>query len=1006
MRVRPPGCGLQHRRSRWPFRRARRVVAFVCGLSVLAARPAAPQAPARPSPASELIGLPIAEVRVEQEGRAVTERLILGLIGTEAGEPLSMHDVRESIDHLYGLGRFEDVQVLPARSGSGVALTWVLVPRHAVQAVEFRGRLGLSEGDVRQAMTERFGALPSRARAGDVARALVDVYRQHGFVRARVEPRVEELHDPDRAVLTFTIDAGTRAPIRRVDVDGLEGPDRLGLLAEAELRPGHPYDSVAIERRLERYVNDLRARRYYEARAAHGVEFTPGGQADVAVSVERGPLVRVEFAGDPLPPDAREELVPLRREGSVDEDLLEDADRAITDYLHDRGYRDAHAAHSRVEAGGELVITFDVSRGPRHLLEAVATRGNTAVPAPELLALIDAKSGEPFVAAAVERGVDAITQLYRSRGFTRAQVEPLVSVLPRSGGSSADADRHVDVVLQVTEGPRTIIGSIFLRGNTVLTEGHLRSLMMTAPGRPYSEVTVAQDRDRVQLEYLNLGYESAVVTTEVALVDDDTSADVRLAISEGPQIIVDHIIIVGNRRTSTDTIEDALLLEEGQPLGYAARAESQQRLAALGLFRRFRITDLRHGSEPRRDILVEVEEAPPTTIGYGGGFEIVERLRPTGPGRRAEERIEFAPRGFFEIGRRNLFGKNRSINLFGRVGLKTRDPDVDAPVQESDYGFNEYRAVAAYREPRVFDTPADVLVTATLDQAIRSSFNFRSRELRAEAGLRIAQRYGVSGRYSFEQNELFDERISEEDRPLIDRLFPEVRLSRFSLSVLRDTRDDALDPDRGTFLSADSDLAARSAGSQVGFVKTFLQGSLFRRLRSARRTVVRLRGLVGLAQGFERPVEQLDGAGVPVTDAGGQPITILVDDLPASERFFAGGDTSVRGFSLDRLGTAETISESGFPRGGNGLLVLNGELLVNAWRALDVVGFVDAGNVFRRVADIDVTDLRAAAGVGIRYRSPVGPLRIDLGFNLDPRALVPGRLERRSVLHVSLGQAF
>ncbi|MGH9347376.1 MAG: POTRA domain-containing protein [Vicinamibacterales bacterium] len=955
---------------------------------------------------SDFIGLPVTEVRIEQEGQAVADRLLRGLIGTTVGEPLSMRDVRETIDHLYGLGRFDDIQVIPERSGAGVRLTYVLVPRHAVQAVEFRGRLGLPEQDLRQAMTERFGALPSAARVNEVARALVDLYRQRGFVGATVEPRVEELHDPDRAVITFTMDAGTRAPIQRVEIEGLEGPDRVGLLSEVEARPGRPYDSVALQRRLARYESDLRGRGYYEARATHRADFTPGGQAVVTISVDRGPRVSVAFAGDPLPQEVREELVPLRREGSVEEDLLEDAERGIEEYLHGRGYRDADVRHTRAQKGDELVITFTVSRGSRHVLDRVEIRGNRAVPAEELRKLVPAETGEPFVETAVDRGVDAITQTYRARGFTRARVEPLASVLPRPAGSLGAADRRVELVLTVDEGPRTVIGSIVLQGNTVFSEGQIRELMATTPGRPYSEVEVAQDRDRLQLQYLNLGYEGAVVTPQVTLSDGDTHAEVRFSISEGPQVLVDHIIIIGNRRTSTETIERALLLEPGEPLGYAARIESQQRLAALGLFRRFRITDLRHGSEPRRDILVEVEEAPPTTVGYGGGFEVVNRLRPTGPDRQAEERLELAPRGFVEVGRRNLFGKNRSVNLFARVGLKTRDADVDAPVQESDYGFNEYRVVTAYREPRVFDTPVDVLVTGTLDQAIRSSFNFRSRELRGEAGLRLAQRYGISGRYSFEQNELFDERFTEEDKPLIDRLFPEVRLSKVSLSVFRDTRNDALDPDRGTFLSADNDLAARALGSEVGFVKTFLQAATFRRLPAERRVVVRLRGIVGLAQGFERPVEQVDDDGLPIVGPDGRPVTVFVEDLPASERFFAGGDTSVRGFSLDRLGTAQTITPSGFPRGGNGLLVLNGEVLVNVWRALDVVGFLDGGNVFPRVADMDVTDLRAAAGFGLRYRSPVGPVRIDLGFNLEPRELVRGSLERRSVLHVSLGQAF
>jgi outer membrane protein insertion porin family len=950
---------------------------------------------------TDLVGLPIAEVRVEQEGRAVTERLILGLIATQPGEPLSMVEVRDTIDHLNGLGRFDDIQVFSEAAGTGVRVIYRLIPRHAVQAVEFQGDLGLPEQDLRQEMTARFGALPSAARVNDVARALTALYVRRGYVRATIESQVEELHDPDRSIVTFTVDAGTRAPIQRVSIEGLVGPDRLGLEAEPELRRGRPYDSVAVDNRIERYVADLRARGYYEARASHSVEFTPDGQAALTIEVERGPHVSIVFAGDPLPADTRDELVPLQREGSVDEDLLEDAERAIEDYLHERGYRDADVRHTREQTGDELVIRIAVSRGARHVLERVEIAGNQAIATPELMKLVPAGPDDPFVQSHIDVGRDAIAQLYQARGFTRAGVEPTVSLLPRDAGSPPAADRRVVVRLAVSEGPRTVIGSVAVDGNTALTEGQIRRVMTTTPGRPYSQVEVAQDRDRVELEYLNLGYESVVVRPHVTLADRDTRADVRFSIAEGPQVIVDHVIIVGNRRTSTETIERALLLRPGEPLGYTARAESQRRLAALGLFRRSRITDLRHGSEPKRDILVEVEEADTITLGYGGGFEVVERLRPTGPSGQAEERIEFAPRGFFQIGQRNLFGKNRSINLFTRVGLKTRDVAEDAPLPESEYGFNEYRFVAAFREPRVFDTAADVLVTGTVEQAIRPSFDFRSRELLAEAGLRLARRYGVSGRYSLERNEVFNEHFTEEDEeliPIIDRLFPDVRLSKLSFSIFRDTRDDVLDPNRGTFVSADNDVAARGIGSEVGFAKTFVQASAFRRLPTDRRMVVRLRGLLGMAQGFERPVERLD--------ENGQPVTVLVDDLPASERFFAGGDTTVRGFSLDRLGSADTITESGFPTGGNGVVVLNGELLVNAWRALDVVGFLDGGNVFRRVRNIDLGELRAAAGVGVRYRSPVGPIRIDVGFNLDPRELVPGTLERRRVLHVSLGQAF
>ena len=233
-----------------------------------------------------------------------------------------------------------------------------------------------------------------------------------------------------------------------------------------------------------------------------------------------------------------------------------------------------------------------------------------------------------------------------------------------------------------------------------------------------------------------------------------------------------------------------------------------------------------------------------------------------------------------------------------------------------------------------------------------------------------------------------------------------MRLSKFSTSLIRDTRDDLVDPNRGTFAIFDTELAARLIGSEVGFVRTFIQTFGYYRLPVQRRTVLAASARLGVANGFPRAVPRLLPGGQPAIGADGRPIIEIVDDLPASERFFAGGDTTVRGFSLDRLGTAQTISATGFPIGGNGVVILNGEVRMALVGPFGGAVFLDSGNVFPTASAIDFSQLRGAAGFGIRYRSPVGPIRIDLGFKLDRRELSPGRLERRSVLHISLGQAF
>ena len=952
----------------------------------------------------------VSEIQIDQEGRVIEDQSIAGLIATPTGAPLSMRQVRDTVAHLTSLNRFEDVRVLQETTPAGIRLRYVLVPLHPVDRLAFRGTLGVSENDVRDVVVERFGEAPSAGRLEEVQEALRLWYRDRGYAAVQITPSIEETHNPDRATMTFDIVAGVRARIGRLEITVIGGgqqeePQDIGVSV------GDAYDNDDVVRALDEFVADLRGRGYYEAQSIHTPSFEPDGTATVRVTIERGPLVSVAFAGDAVPEDERERLVPVRAEGSADEDLLEDASANIEDYFRARGYRDAVVAYTREETGEKLTITFRVTRGPRYVVDTVTITGQAEIPLPELDALTGIERGRPYIQAIADAGASAIRDAYRRRGFTRAAVQSTVTERPRE--EEQDGDRPMEVRFRITEGPRTLVGMVSFAGATTMAETTIREPMITVSGRPYSEGDVAADRDRIDLEYRNRGFEGVLVNPEVSFVNDGTRADVHFVISEGPQVFVDHVIIVGNRRTSTSTITREILMKPGEPLGYSARIQTQQRLVALGLFRRVAVDELRHAGEARRDVIIRVEEAPPTTLGYGGGVEGGSRLRPTGESGQAEERFEVAPRGFFEIGRRNLWGKNRAVNLFTRVSLRSRDivlsgdgVRLEEPAPGSGYGFNEYRVVGTFREPRVFNTAADALLTGIIDQAIRSSFNFVRRQARAEVGRQLSQRYSVAGRYSYEYTRLFDERFTEEEKPLIDRLFPQVRLSKFSGSFIRDARSDVVDPSEGTFIIVDGEVAPRAVGSEVGFIKTFLQGFRYYRVPAERRVVVALGARLGLARGLPRPVLRRGPDGEPILDDSGEEIVDLVHDLPASERFFAGGDTTVRGFSLDRLGTDETISPSGFPTGGNGLVVLNAELRSAVVGSFGVVGFVDAGNVFLRAADIRLHELRATAGFGLRYQSPIGPIRMDLGFKLDRRELAPGRLEKRSVLHISLGQAF
>jgi outer membrane protein insertion porin family len=916
----------------------------------------------------------------------VSDPNVLALIETTAGEPLSMRDVTETATQLMSLGRFEDVQAAIDPLPGGVRVRFLLVPLHPVDRVEFLGPLGVPENDLRALVRDRFGRTPSAARQAEIADVIRAHYWRRGFPVARVTPRIVETHNPDRATLILDLDSGPRAVVETVQLIQVDQQEQGVLPVVPDVRQGRPYDEDDITAAIDDWIAAMHARGFYEARASFGVAF-PGSAAHVQLTLTRGPAVTIAFAGDPLSASERDRLVPVRAEGSADQDLLEDSSRAIEDYLYDLGYRDARAAYAPVEQGGELTITFTIRRGPRYRLDSVTVTGASAIPVAEVREALQLKEDAPFVQAALTAGIARVQALYRSRGYIRADITPGTSVLP--AGADA-ADRQIEATIAIIEGPRTLVRSVTFQGNTTVAEASLNAVIASAPGKVFSEGEVASDREVINFEYRNRGFESVVVSAQTTLSGGDTDANIVFTVSEGPQTFVDDLIIIGNDRTSRATIEREMLLRTGEPLGYSALLESRSRIMALGLFSSVQIEPQGQPSAARRDVLVRVEESNPNTIGGGGGLEGTVLLRPTGEEGNAEERLDIAPHGFIELGRRNLWGKNRAVTLFTRLSFRSRDRRDSEGVVTSSQGFHEYRVQTTFREPRIFDSAADALFTASSEQALRSSFNFSRRLVRGEASLRLSPVYSVLGRYSFEQTQLFDDDgVPVNDRPLIDRLFSEVRLSKLAGSLIRDTRDDLVNATRGRLFILDGNLAARVMGSEVGFVSTYVQGFTFHKLPGRREIIAAIGGRLGVAHGFPRTV-------------GDQ----IVQDLPASERFFAGGETTVRGFALDRLGNAATTTPTGFPTGGNSVVVLNAELRAGVTSRLQAVGFLDAGNVFPRAGDLSLTDLRVTPGVGGRFNAGLALIRVDVGFNVDRREILPGIRERGYVLHISLGQAF
>ncbi|MQA28817.1 MAG: BamA/TamA family outer membrane protein [Luteitalea sp.] len=982
------------------MRVAARVAGCAALLAALSARPAG-------ADVSDYIGRPVVSLAFETEGRRVTDPRLPPMVQTRLEQPLTVAAVRASVTHLFSLGRYEDVRVHASSSATGVALVYELMPLHAVAGITFTGISGLEgidEGRLRRAITDRFGATPRVGRAVDIARLVEDELRQAAYLSARVAPAADIEHTLEQATLRFDVEPGPRTHIGTIQIEGTAGVTNAELLDLLDVAAGAPYQPERLTAGIARYLENRRRRGFYEARALVTPVLTGDARlANLAIAASQGPRVRVVFKGDPLPSNRRDDLVPVAAEGTADDDLLEDSSIRIEEYLRAQGYRDAAAPYSREPVGAELLVTFTVKKGGQYRVARVTIAGNVSEPGAAIETRLRIRAGQPFSAAVLDADLAAIEDLYHRNGYGGAQAEAVVEPEATEDGAAVIP---VTIGITVNESVRTVVNSVSIVGNRSVPAAELLDPLGLQPGQPFFATQLAIDRDAIQLAYANRGYQSASVESDPRLGADGRSAEVVFTVREGPRLFVEHVLIVGNERTRTDTIERELQFKPGDPLGLAAISESQRRLAALGLFRRARITELGHGDETRRDVLVTVEEAPATTVGYGGGLEAGQRIRRTlqGGGVGSEE-LEFAPRAFFEVGRRNLFGKNRSVNFFTRISLRPNDSTVPG-ADGTGFGFSEFRVLGTFREPRVAGTAADAFLTGTVEQQSRSSFNFARRAFNAEVGRRLTPTVSVSGNYQIQWTELFDEKVNAEDKLLVDRLFPQVLLSSFSLSAIRDTRDDPLDPSRGRYVSANGQLAARGIGSEVGLAKTFLTAQMFEIVPGSARVVFAGNARLGMAVGFRREVLLTDEDTVPVLDAAGQPTVTEVRDLPASERFFAGGDTTVRGFILDRLGSPDTIDKDGFPIGGNALVILNAELRAPVRGGLGVVGFFDAGNVFSRTSNIDLGQLRSAVGFGIRYRSPVGPIRFDLGFKLRRKEIAAGVREGLTAVHISLGQAF
>ena len=788
-------------------------------------------AAARPAPASAqdrldaYVGRTITGIELRIEGKPETSAPLLALIDIKPGERISIEGWRRVAARFMRLPRFQNVIVFADDQPSGVRLVFDLEPSHPIDKLDFPGETGLSPADLDNAVRDQFGGLPSLEQVNDVEDTVRRYLVNEGFGKAEVSATVVPTHDPDRATLVVHVTAGPRTMIASLLISGTSPLTREEVLARLDLGVGQPYRHRALLVEEAKLRVSLRSEGFYTAKVQHQEQVSAdGSQVDLQLIVDAGPKVRLVVEGEL--PGKLEDFIAADREGSVDPDLLDASRDAITKALKREGYWKAQVSYVQARPStSEMVITFRIDRGKRFRVDRLDLPSGLHLTAADMKGLAALQPGAWFNEEAVTRNLTQIRTLYVLRGYHKMTLDQKFQAVENGNGQEGS----VVIVPNIAEGPRAdVVAVTFDLGDAPqLPAAELGAAMLLKQGVPFVPAFVSADRDRLQEHYESLGFLNATVRVSSTLNAEETAATLAVLAREGPQVLVGEITVVGNRTWSQEDILRELPLKTGTPYSETARLESQSRLSDLE-FRNVRVSaDARLPGESQVRITVYVEESGTVTLAWGGGGEVASRPRQDESG--VKDVVEVSPRAFIELGRRNFGGRNRSINFFARVGLKQR-ASIDEQTQESGGGFTEYRVTGAYRERHLFRTEADLLTAITFEQAARTNYSYLRRVFNTDLARPLSARTTISGRYTWEFTRVFDNILPPEDRALIDRLFPQVRLSILTGTLFWNGRTTQ---GHGHQLSTSIDFALPGLGSEVGFAKNFSSASTVRELGSS-----------------------------------------------------------------------------------------------------------------------------------------------------------------------------
>jgi outer membrane protein assembly factor BamA len=1002
-------------------------------------------APAAVGGIDAYLGLRVRQIQFRGGLGEAAQQRMRQLIQQRENEPLDRGKLRRSLHALYATGRFADLQVEAERAAQGeVLLVFSARPNFFVGDVEVEGapRRPAAHQLVSAAKLQ-LGELYTRDKVDTAVRNLQTVMTDNGYYQAQIQPR-EQFHPETQQVdISFQLNPGGHARIGEVTIEGQSGYSDHQIEGTTGFQTGRPVTGQRMTKGLQKLRRKYQKQGRLEAQVAvkEQVYHPALNRVNYQLQINRGPLVDIQVDGVRIGHGKLKALVPIFQEGTVDDDLLNEGLRNLRDYFQTQGYFDVRLNWEQQTAadGSRLDVVYHVDLGGKHKLVAIRIDGNKAFDTDLIRERMQIKpagklfSHGRYSESLLNRDVELIqATLYKANGFSHARIERVVTDNYQGGQG------HILVTLRIDEGPQVTVNRVTLSGNRSFDRSTLDTRLanqgaglVTLAGQPFSEANVAQDRDVLMGFYFNNGFPDVQVDAAAAPAGNDPNRmDVAFTVREGERVLVDQVLISGLNYTHPYVIQRVLGVHPDMPLSQLGMLESQRSLYDLGLFNQVDMAVQNPGgSTGYKNVLFQIQEAKRWTFNYGFGFELQTAGQPLdvinsapAPGitlpkntvpasgisftSNPQSSTDFSPSVGFELTRINFRGRDDTVSL------KTHLSNL------------QKRALFTYSAPHWIDREGLRFTFSGLYDDSRDVRTFASQRLEGAAQAEQVITHRSDGqpitsllfRYSYRRVKV-DASTLAISAPLIPLLSKPVLLGMPSFTYIRDHRDNVLDPRRGTYTTFDLGISAKAfgSGSVNGTAGLLSNGVLtpsgtaanFTRLGAQnsnyaviwRNPHVADRGIV-LAHTTRIGTENVLGAG-----ASG--LTI-----PLPERFFAGGTSFDRGFALNQAGPRDLTT--GFPLGGSAIFLNSFELRFPP-PTLPLLGdnvafvlFHDLGNVFQSGTDMihsfsrwqqpnrlacgEASEYQTcrfdymsqALGTGVRYKTPIGPIRGDVSYNLNP----------------------